>query len=489
MDGLDEPAHTVRAVGVWTDTINGTHVRVATPQPEMGEGIIATGILTHLRVPRAYDEMLTMPDCFRVDRHITAECAPFPTNHMTPVSSITYVGTYQPTYYLLVGWPSYLFRPGLAVRAMRLISVAIGAALLGSGMLSATRAGRGGALVIGAALAATPMAIWIIGTINPSGLEIAAAFATWLGLLELVRSGNQISPTTVFRVSIAAMLFGLTRPLSPALVIFAIASVMFIAADRKQMRALARSRSVKVGGVSLFVSLAVSALWIIRNHSYDAFTGITDPALTASSITREHLTLMGFRLRQMIGMFSNYESPIPDAFVWIWFGAVVVLIFGALLLGNLRQRIATVGIVAVSILVPLISEVSKARDYGFIWQGRYSLPFAIGVPILAAWTIAQHRCDHSTSNRHEELQRCFAVSTAVMVTTTMVVSYLAFMTRMSIGYPNPLFKYLVDANWHPPISAILLLTLILIGSVAYGAFIIAMTVPNRFSGSRPIGVR
>ncbi len=69
---------------------------------------------------------------------------------------------------------------------MRLCSVLVGAALLASGLASAREATSGRFTVAGAALAATPMAFFLIGSINPSGFEIAAAFATWLAWLELL---------------------------------------------------------------------------------------------------------------------------------------------------------------------------------------------------------------------------------------------------------------------------------------------------------------
>ncbi len=34
-------------------------------------------------------------------------------------------------------------------------------------------------------------------------------------------------------------------------------------------------------------------------------------------------------------------------------------------------------------MFPLVAEAASAPRIGFVWQGRYSLPLAIGVPVVA----------------------------------------------------------------------------------------------------------
>ena len=41
-------------------------------------------------------------------------------------------------------------------------------------------------------------------------------------------------------------------------------------------------------------------------------------------------------------------------------------------------------LVGLVVAVPVALEPSHAREVGFVWRGRYTLPLAVGVPILAA---------------------------------------------------------------------------------------------------------
>lgn len=474
MDAPDEPAQVIHAVAIWNGTLLGDSFPRVTPEPDLGPGVVASGVVTRQRVPRAYDELRHLVDCYMFDRLATAECAPAVGTDATPVDSETYVGTYQPTYYLLVGWPSRLLRPSLAVRAMRLVSAAIGAALLGSGLLSARRADRSGALVIGAALAVTPMALFLIGTVNPSGLEIAAAFATWTGLLELFTGRHPPKTSTLVRVGGAAALFALSRPLSPVFLLVALATTALIASTPARMRSLARERPVRLGALGVAIAFIASAIWVISTRAYDAFTGLSQPGLTTIEAIKTHIDMLGFRARQLVGYFGNVDAPLPDAFVWIWLCAIGVLVAIALWRGTWRQRGVLVGIAGFTILLPLASEATRAHTYGFIWQGRYALPFAIGVPIIAGWIIADGRdaAEITRGSTWELTGRIGMVTAAGLVSVTMVVSHLAFMTRVAVGYPNPLFDYLSDARWHPPVSEWLLLGVTVAASLGYLALLV-----------------
>lgn len=469
--GPDEAAHVVRAAGVWNGTVNGTHQRIFEPRPEQGEDVTATGVVTNLLVPQAYDELRTLPDCYLFKPSVPANCAPPVSDNMTPTLSVTYVGTYQPTYYLLVGWPSRLFSPSTATYAMRFVSVAIGAALIGSGLLSALRATKNRKLVLGAALAMTPMTLFLMGTVNPSGLEITAAFATWLGFIELSKNDAPPTRSTIARVTVAAALFGMSRPLSPAFVaLAAVLVVMTVAPKWDDLRSLASARAIQVAAGILVFTLAVSSAWVLKNHAFDAFSGVSQPGLSSLGAARQHVEMLPFRARQLIGRFGYADAPLPDLYVWTWLTAIGVVVSAALWKGTMRQRLGLIVVIGATMTIPLLSEITKAKEYGFIWQGRYSLPFAIGVPILAAWIIAQVS---STSRRWQNIG---AGAVATLTSFTMVIAHLTFMTRVSIGNPNPVFEYLSNPIWIPPISSRLLLFLTILAACAYFAFIAMSTM-------------
>jgi uncharacterized membrane protein len=462
MDSPDEPTHALRAAAVWEGTIHGTDEVVH--RPPSATGSVETGTLTHLRVPQAYVDLQTMPDCYKFQDSIPATCAPSVSADQTVVPALTYVGTYQPTYYLLVGWPTRLFGPDRALYAMRALSALVGGVLLGLGVASAHRAARSPFAVVGAALAATPQALFLIGTINPSGLEIAAAFATWLGLIELVRRPGRPSRAVIAQVAITASLFAAIRPLSPIFLAILIAVVGLATLDRSRWRQLAGDRPVRVGAGVVVLATVASGIWVLSTHAYDAFTGVSIPGLSAGDAAREHLHLLGFRSRQMIGYFGNVDAPLPDAVVWLWIGAAGLLVAASLGVGRWLQRLAVVSLVVAVVVIPLASEMSRAGTYGFIWQGRYSLPLAVGVPVLAGWVIADRR-----SAAPSTVRRTIAGVVAVAVAAAQVVAHVAFMTRVVVGMPNPWWRYLTHTGWRPPLPAWVLLIWAVVSAVAYGA--------------------
>ena len=60
----------------------------------------------------------------------------------------------------------------------------------------------------------------------------------------------------------------------------------------------------------------------------------------------------------------------------------------ALVIGTWRQRLAILGTAAGTIVVQVASEALKAPSIGYVWQGRYTLPLAMGVPIISGWVVA-----------------------------------------------------------------------------------------------------
>ncbi|MGZ4717130.1 MAG: DUF2142 domain-containing protein, partial [Acidimicrobiales bacterium] len=177
--GPDEPAHIIKAVAVARGDFNASVV-VEHPGPRYSVP------RTTLDVSRAIGALTTARDCYILRPEVPAGCAPSIGADTTIAPATTEAGAYPPLYYLLVGWPSRVLAPQPAIYAMRMIGALLAAALLASGLASATRITRRRLVVTGAALALTPMALYLAGVVNPNGLEIAGAFCLWLAALDLL---------------------------------------------------------------------------------------------------------------------------------------------------------------------------------------------------------------------------------------------------------------------------------------------------------------
>ncbi|MGV3759764.1 MAG: DUF2142 domain-containing protein [Actinomycetota bacterium] len=472
MHAPDEWAHAVRAAAVWDGTLHGRDQRTESrPAPD---GSVVRGTMTHVTVPSAYMELRTMSDCYMFKPEVPATCAPPVSSDETAVPGYTYVGTYQPTYYLLVGWPTRLLDPRAALYAMRAVSAVIGGALLGLGIASAHRCGRSHLLLAGAALAATPQALFLIGVVNPSGLEIAAAFATVLGLLELVRGHGPPSRALLAQVAGSAALLAATRPLSPLLLAVLVAADAHVGLTRHRWRELVADRAARHAALSVGVVTSAASAWVVSTHAYDAFTGISIPGLSPGAAARQHVELLGFRTRQLVGYFGTVDTPLPEVAIWSWVLATALLVAASVWMGRWLQRAAVVGLLAVAMLLPLASEVSRAATYGFIWQGRYGLPIVVGLPILSAWVVA----DRSGDRLRTVARRWLPITLGVAMAAAHVVAHLTYMTRVVVGRPNPWWRYLTAEGWRPPIPVAVLLAAAVASASAFGAVLALSRRPD-----------
>ena len=101
------------------------------------------------------------------------------------------------------------------------------------------------------------------------------------------------------------------------------------------------------------------------------------------------LTRLRFRTVQMLGAFGWLDTPLPFVALAFWIGLLLMLFLLTCAGGSRRWRALTVGIAVVTLVLPVVFEVSQARWYGFPWQGRYILPFAVGLPIAAAFALRE----------------------------------------------------------------------------------------------------
>lgn len=486
MGAPDEDAHAIRAAGIWFGTLTGEVETTTTPLDDSSDPPVTYRTFSHVEVPRAYDDLRAMPGCFKYFAHISAECAPPMSTDMTRVDSVTAAGTYQPTYYVLVGWPTRLLEPRLAVRLMRLLSAAIGSALLASAMVSARRCARSPVTIIGVALAITPIALFLLGSINPNGLEIAAAIATWAGLFEIWRSDRAIDRSVVARLAIAASLFALSRPLAPVFVVIAVASTALTCSTRARAASLMRSQRARIGAAAIIASMVASGIWVLATHANSSYTGTSIPSMTTRAALDKHLGRLTMLTEELVGNMGWLDAPIPRGWVWSWLALIGVVVVTALWRGTWRQRLGLSAIIITTLAIPMYSEVTTAQRFGFMWQGRYTLPFAVGVPITAAWMIAARERSSGTSVRRLRHRLTpVAVATAIITPLTMIVAHLVYATRATIGYPNPLFEHLTERNWSPPLDPKLLGLSVLAACIAYAAFLTWHTLVERPEPAAP----
>ena len=377
MASPDEPSHVVRAAAVVRGQLSGT----ANDAPQSTE---RPGVGTLVRLPSDFAAALALPNCFAFDRDQPADCqddlpAPGP-----EVLVETFAGQYPPLYYALVGWPSLFLAAGPSIVAMRLVSAAVSAALLtwAAFRLSGTRGNRAG--LWGLAVAITPMCLFLAGTVNPAGLEISAAVAFWAACLVLVSRDGPVSTAALVQAVVSGALLINVRATGPVWAL-AIVVVVLVAAPRGRWRELLRLPSARWLGAAAGIAVLASVGWLATHGSVVTTRGLYPQF---ADLKTALLGILGdgfLYLQNMIGDFGWLDAPAPPLTFVAWYLALGALLLPALAAARpVRQRVALGLLVAGVAVSPIALQLPTIVDTGLIWQGRYALPVAVGVPILAA---------------------------------------------------------------------------------------------------------
>jgi hypothetical protein len=457
----DEPEHVVKAAAV---------ARGETGGREVAHG----GTEALVTVPEIFELAHVVPACYAFRSQVTADCAPAFVGPRRAAQVTTTAARYPPAYYFVVGLPSLVSPSAIGVRAMRLVSAAISTAFLASAFTALRKVENGTPLLLGLATAITPMALYLGGAVHPSGVEIAAGTALWASLLALVL-GAQPSGRLVGQAAAAAAGLALTRPLSP-LWIGAIVLVLTIVAPRGRLRALARNPVVLRGAAVVAVFLALAAAWTLGAHTFGNLIPGTLPLPEASStdIVRVSVGKYGGQVRQMIGMFGWLDAPPPLLTHAFWLCALGMLILLGLATAPARFVAGLLVLIGLTVLVPVALESAQARSFGYIWQGRYTLPVAAGIPLLGA------------AMARDTLRRLGGRLVVVLVGLLVTAHFLAFvwaLRRYAVGI-NGWFDD--DLVWQPPVPAVALVVAFAATLVAYGWWVVRLArTPVTADGAVP----
>ncbi|MFN2608176.1 MAG: DUF2142 domain-containing protein [Acidimicrobiales bacterium] len=429
-----------------------------------------------VRVPELYanaDDGALHCYAFLIDQ--PAGCAPRLRGSSRPANAATQFDRYPPMPYLLLGLPSLLPPSVTAVRLMRLIGALACAALVASGLMSATSLGRG--MTVAATLVAvTPMAAFLAGSVNTSGIEVAAGIALWPSLLALVRHGPAASTRLVTRTAVTASVLATSRPISPLWVALA-GAVVALAAGWPAVRALAADPRVVRAAVAVAVVTAATVVWVVLRHSLVGINGAGQGHGLKSDLLTSSGRFTGL-YREMIGQLGWLDTPPPALLLFAWTAALGGLGLLAVTAAARRGLLALAAVTVLTFAVPVVLEAARARTSGFPWQGRYTLPLAAGVPVLAGWLV------DTGAPAVAALVRRAARALIWVACGGEVVAHVWSTRRYVTGFDGSVF-YLFRSGWHPPVPAWVLLVAFVAVAAALGwwADLLVGVSPTSFPGA------
>lgn len=431
----DEPAHAVKAASVWQGQLRGR------------SGDIDGIPVDRVRVPETFAKLSEIPPCYVFYPPNSAACAPGVTASGRIVESTTTAGPYPPLYYALVGWPSAVTASGTGVRLMRLTSALVCALLVALAARSLSRVVAAPLAVTAVVLTVTPTTYFISAGINPAGQEIAAAILFWCAGAALTTSWTReraLDRWQVAEVLIGFAFLALTRTLG---LLFAGLAVVFVAAyaGRSRLRDLLSDRRAWWLAAPAVVITAVAGSWVLVNGHLDAVPGAPlgpddRPLVYLGGVTDDFL-------RQMVAIFGWKDTGPVTQSVMPWLAATAAFISIGFLLTGTWRRLVLAACVAAVVALPVLMQLDTLERDGFAWQGRYLLPFAVGVPVLSAL---------ASSSAPAALRsglRSVCTSITLLCAVGLTAGLWVWLHRVSVGIDGKALNPLHWGQWNPPIPA------------------------------------
>jgi hypothetical protein len=347
---------------------------------------------------------------------------------------------------------------------MRLVSAAVGSALLATAFWLARLLPRGRLLAVAVLVAATPQVVMMNGSVNPNSLEASAGICAWASLCAVFLWKGRVPGAVLAAVAVSCSLLTMTRPLSALWLAIIGLTVLALFGSLDRVRELLRQPGVRMVVGIVGAAGVAGAAWTVYSDDLGNNRGYNPWGLSPLHAAQHSLALTWSYLQQSVAVFGWDRTTSPAPLTWAWGLALLALLVPAVRHGDRRRAGLLVGLTALVLLVPTILQTPVATGIGFVWSGRYGLALAAGIPIVAALVLgSSHR-----------LTRPIAALAGVIVAGGHVVAHAAAMRRWTVGTRGPI-NYVTEASWTPPVhpAALLVTTIALAGALALLAYLTA----------------
>ncbi|MFE6835837.1 DUF2142 domain-containing protein [Streptomyces sp. NPDC057705] len=433
----DEHAHFVRAAAAARGQISGPLVMV----PHRVAGIDGQFAEAGMQLPEWYGNLATVHECYAWRQSQPASCAPSLGDSEKIVQVPTAAGRYHPAYYLATGWPSLLVDGPEGLYLMRFMSALLCSALLASALVTAAEWRRRSLAVLGVLAATTPMTLYMSGMLNPSGGEIAAGILVWTALLSIVLSPDPVLLNRrLARLGTGGLVLINIRPLGLIWFGGAVVFCLLLTQRRGVLGSVVRRKALWLWTALLGLATAGALYWAAR-HPDRSKIDIPD-SLTAAVAAKRTLGTTDWYIKQMVGFFGWLDTPGPALLYLVWMGVLATLVMLALVYGHKRDVVAVLGMLVAIVMVPVAAQASQAERIGMVWQGRYLLPFAVGLPLMAVLI-----CATRVPGRGFPWRRLVGLSVGGLAVANVAAFYWT-LRRFAVG--NKASWVPTSAHWAPP---------------------------------------
>ncbi|HYI32413.1 MAG TPA: DUF2142 domain-containing protein [Glaciibacter sp.] len=452
----DEPSHAIRAVAVAHGDFTG-----------------------HAETDSAWQISVTVPEyaahtheltCFAFQADIPASCqAPVKGDPDKPTSITTSAGINSPVYYAIVGAPSLLLSGNAALYGMRLVNAIVCAALLAGMFMSLRQLPSSRWATLGALVSVTPMVLFLSGSINPNGMEFAAAAALFAALLTVVRTpspGRTLWGRGAI-VLLSAAILGNTRSIGLLWILLAVAGALILS-NRQVMSALVRRWEtwLIVGGSAIVSLLAVA--WYIKPPITTAAGPVFQGVGTSFRSAFIHMIIETVDYaRDWIGLFGWVDRPAPAITVMVWTAAICAFLVASLALGRGRALLTVVFFALAVVLVPAVAQAAIVTESGYIWQGRYTLVL-LAYLLIAGGLALDLRYPNALATPGGKRLTVAAIG---LLAVAQLAAFVWTLKRYVVGEAASSLDMILAPAWQPPFGWVVL-TLALTVSLGVASWVI-----------------
>jgi hypothetical protein len=426
------------------------------------------------------------PACWAFDEETPVACAGQPVNSTQRVLRDTTAADYPVWGHVLPGLAALLPWPAGYAYLARLLAAALPLMLMAAALARLRRQSPVAAL--GAALGLTPIIWFSMGLINPSSLAIGGALAVWVALLTphprvdwLLSCGalalllpRRDGPIWATMIVVTVCLLctqlpselwrGLDRIARTSICVGLALTILPVLTGSGDRRELALS----VAPVALLAVEVIGRAWRRFRPSHPTvcalvvggvgaglalgFASVVRPGGADMSVLQRIVGGTDRHLEQMVGVLGWLDTPVPGAVHVLWwaaFGGLVALC----LVGVPRQAFVTLGALVATVVVAWVLELGFGERSASYWQGRYSMPVVVGLPIALALGVRLHG---------DQLARV----SAAMCWASLAVwngAFIAAQRRWGVGTSGTMYPWRWD-TWHAPIRPDVLIILHAISS-------------------------
>lgn len=458
---MDEPSHYIKAASV---------VR--------GELVGEPG-------PRAQDRIVTVPEtiantfnvhCLAFRADVTGDCIEPFGSASKDVQVTTAAGLYNPTYYVLVGWPSLLDAGSSSLYFMRFASAILCAFFFAISITFLSRLSQPTLPVLAGVAVMTPTTIFLSSAVNPNAFEIATTAAFFSALLYAVTSirDKRSDLWTAAALAVSGALLANSRGLSPAWLGLAVLIAAVLVGGKSFFLRMFRPPFVFAVGL-VAIALALAAVWTVKTNSLPA---VGEYPGAGSTFGEGFVTMLSSTfdyLRQAVGVFGWLDSLAPTWVLVLYYVLLVVVTIATLIF--VRRSRATAALwfaLAAFLFVPPLVQASTVTVSGYVWQGRYTLPL-IGMLVLTAAVAGASRFSEMSRPQARRL----VVVVLALTATAQLASLVTNLKRYVVGASAEWDAFFVTPHWSPPfLSAQMWFVACIVAVLGYLFATIVITSPR-----------